>query len=142
MGSRVRATRAPAHLRAGPDRYTASAMPTYEYACRSCGHTFEIVQSMSDDTLTTCPKCEGELRKIFAPPAIAFKGSGFYATDHGKKSKPSEGSEKKPDGGDAKDTKETNDTKGVKKDTSTSGTKDGSSSGTSPAPAKKEATPS
>jgi putative FmdB family regulatory protein len=66
-------------------------MPTYEYACRSCGHTFEIVQSMSDDPLTTCPRCEGELRKVFAPPAIAFKGSGFYATDHGKKkSKPAE----------------------------------------------------
>jgi len=65
-------------------------MPTYEYACRSCGHTFEIVQSMSEDALTTCPKCEGELRKVFAPPAIAFKGSGFYATDHGKKAKPSE----------------------------------------------------
>jgi putative FmdB family regulatory protein len=139
MGSGVRATRVPAHRRGGRDRYTASAMPTYEYACRSCGHTFEIVQSMSDDTLTTCPKCEGQLRKIFAPPAIAFKGSGFYATDHGKKSKPSEGSsEKKPDG-DAKDTK---DTKAGKKDTSTSGTKDGSSSDTSSAPAKKEATPS
>jgi hypothetical protein len=95
---------------------------------------------MSDDTLTTCPKCEGELRKIFAPPAIAFKGSGFYTTDHGKNSKPSEGSsEKKPDGGDAKETK---DTKGAKSDTSTSGSKDGSSSDTSSAPAKKEATPS
>jgi putative FmdB family regulatory protein len=141
MGSRVRATRVPASRRGGRDRYTASAMPTYEYACRNCGHTFEIVQSMSDDTLTTCPKCEGELRKIFAPPAIAFKGSGFYATDHGKKSKPSEGSDKKPDGGDAKDAK---DTKAGKKDTSTSGTKDGSSSDTSsaPAPTKKEATPS
>jgi len=115
-------------------------MPTYEYACRSCGHTFEIVQSMSDDTLTTCPKCEGELRKIFAAPAIAFKGSGFYATDHGKKSKPSEGSDNKPDG----DTKDAKDTKAGKKDTATSGTKDGSSSDSSsaPAPTKKEATPS
>ena len=46
---------------------------------------FEIVQSMKDDTLTVCPECGGTLRKIFAPPAIAFKGSGFYATDHGKK---------------------------------------------------------
>ena len=48
---------------------------------------FEIVQSMKDDTLTVCPECGGTLRKIFAPPAIAFKGSGFYATDHGKKDK-------------------------------------------------------
>jgi putative FmdB family regulatory protein len=62
-------------------------MPTYEYACRACGHTFEIVQKMSDDSLTICPECGGELRKVFAPPTITFKGSGFYATDHGKKAK-------------------------------------------------------
>jgi putative FmdB family regulatory protein len=83
-------------------------MPTYEYACKSCGHTFEIVQSMKDDSLTVCPECSGELRKVFGAPAISFKGSGFYATDHGKKSKktsepakPAEGAkaaEKKSDG--------------------------------------------
>jgi putative FmdB family regulatory protein len=69
-------------------------MPTYEYACKKCGHTFEIVQSFQDDALTVCPECGGELRKVFAPPAITFKGSGFYATDHGKKSKPSGSGEK------------------------------------------------
>lgn len=73
-------------------------MPTYEYRCRDCGHTFDIVQKMSDDPLTHCPQCGGDLRKVFAPPAISFKGSGFYATDHGKKSKPSGGDPKK-DGG-------------------------------------------
>jgi putative FmdB family regulatory protein len=62
-------------------------MPTYEYACRDCGHTFDIVQSMWDEALTMCPECGGSLRKVFAPPAISFKGSGFYATDHGKRSK-------------------------------------------------------
>ena len=72
-------------------------MPTYEYRCRDCGHSFDIVQKMSDDPLTHCPKCGGELRKVFAPPAISFKGSGFYATDHGKKTKQS-GGEKKKDG--------------------------------------------
>src|SRR5688500_19380279 len=78
-------------------------MPTYEYTCRDCGHTFDIVQSMWDEPLTMCPECGGSLRKVFAPPAISFKGSGFYATDHGKKSKASaesrsdgEKSEKKP----------------------------------------------
>ncbi len=60
-------------------------MPTYEYVCKSCGHLFEIVQSMKDDPLTECLECGGELRKVFAPPAISFKGSGFYATDHRKK---------------------------------------------------------
>jgi len=62
-------------------------MPTYEYTCRACGHTFDIVQPMSDEPLTTCPECGGVLRKVFGAPAISFKGSGFYATDHGKKSR-------------------------------------------------------
>ena len=65
-------------------------MPTYEYTCRDCGHTFDIVQSMLDEPLTMCPECGGSLRKVFAPPAISFKGSGFYATDHGKKAKRAE----------------------------------------------------
>ena len=60
-------------------------MPTYEYTCKDCGHTFDIVQSMRDDALTVCPVCGGELRKVFHAAAIAFKGSGFYATDNRKK---------------------------------------------------------
>jgi putative FmdB family regulatory protein len=60
-------------------------MPTYQYLCRDCDHEFEAVQSMRDDPLTVCPSCGGRLRKVYAPPAISFKGSGFYATDHGKR---------------------------------------------------------
>src|SRR5438132_6827430 len=60
-------------------------MPTYEYVCRSCGHRFDIVQSMTEPPLTVCPECGGELRKVFTPPAISFKGSGFYRTDHAQK---------------------------------------------------------
>lgn len=60
-------------------------MPTYQYLCRDCDHEFEAVQSMRDDPLTVCPSCGGTLRKVYAPPAISFKGSGFYATDHGKR---------------------------------------------------------
>lgn len=56
-------------------------MPTYAYACTSCEHHFEIVQSFTDDTLTVCPKCEGRLRKLFNTVGIVFKGSGFYRTD-------------------------------------------------------------
>ena len=56
-------------------------MPTYEYACKSCGEHLEIVQSFKDDELTTCPSCEGPLRKVFGSIGIAFKGSGFYKTD-------------------------------------------------------------
>jgi putative FmdB family regulatory protein len=62
-------------------------VPTYEYTCRDCGHTFDVVQKMTDEALTVCPECGGPLRKVFAVPAISFKGSGFYATDHGKKAK-------------------------------------------------------
>lgn len=56
-------------------------MPTYEYACRSCGTHIEVVQSFSDDPLTTCEACGGSLRKVIHPSGILFKGSGFYSTD-------------------------------------------------------------
>jgi len=56
-------------------------MPTYEYACKSCGEHLEVVQSFKDDALTTCPACGGSLRKVFGSIGIAFKGSGFYKTD-------------------------------------------------------------
>ncbi|MEY2569087.1 MAG: hypothetical protein QOE35_3616 [Actinomycetota bacterium] len=56
-------------------------MPTYEYACKACGEHLEVVQSFKDDPLKECPNCGGELRKVFAPIGIAFKGSGFYKTD-------------------------------------------------------------
>ncbi|NAZ75635.1 FmdB family transcriptional regulator [Kineococcus sp. T13] len=56
-------------------------MPTYAYACQSCGHSFEIRQSFSDDALTTCPECSGQLRKLFNNVGIVFKGSGFYRND-------------------------------------------------------------
>ncbi len=56
-------------------------MPTYEYRCRSCGHQFETQQSITEDALTECPECGGDLRKLFSPVGISFKGSGFYAND-------------------------------------------------------------
>jgi putative FmdB family regulatory protein len=57
-------------------------MPTYGYRCGSCGHQFEISQKMSDEPLTTCPKCQGKLSKVLYPVGISFKGSGFYTTDY------------------------------------------------------------
>lgn len=56
-------------------------MPTYEYACKSCGHHLEVVQSFKDSALTECPNCGGPLRKVFGNIGITFKGSGFYKTD-------------------------------------------------------------
>lgn len=56
-------------------------MPTYQYRCRDCGEDLEVVQSFTDDALTTCPACGGSLRKVFSAVGISFKGSGFYAND-------------------------------------------------------------
>ena len=58
-------------------------MPTYTYRCQSCGIEFEKVQKFSDKPLTRCPECRtGAVRRVPQPPAIVFKGSGWYATDH------------------------------------------------------------
>jgi putative FmdB family regulatory protein len=71
-------------------------VPTYQYACRACGEELEAVQSFSDASLTECPQCGGELRKVFSAVGVVFKGSGFYKTDSRKTGSSSEGgSEKK-----------------------------------------------
>jgi putative FmdB family regulatory protein len=64
-------------------------VPTYQYACTDCDHAFEQVQSFTEDSLTTCPQCEGRLRKVFNAVGVVFKGSGFYRTDSRKDSKSS-----------------------------------------------------
>jgi putative FmdB family regulatory protein len=68
-------------------------VPTYEYACTACDERLEVVQKFTDATLTECPVCGGQLRKVFSPVGVVFKGSGFYKTDsrgsskHGSSSK-------------------------------------------------------
>lgn len=57
-------------------------MPTYEYACRACEHRFEIWQKITDDPLTVCPQCGGEIHRVLFPTGIVFKGHGFYKTDY------------------------------------------------------------
>ena len=57
-------------------------MPIYEYQCKECSERHEIIQKFSDAPLTHCPKCGGEMKKLFSSPAIQFKGSGFYKTDY------------------------------------------------------------
>ncbi|MBU0611634.1 MAG: hypothetical protein KKI08_27395 [Armatimonadetes bacterium] len=66
-------------------------MPTYEYECLKCGHTFELMQSFSDAPATKCTECNGKVKKLFSPPAIIFKGSGFHCNDYkgNGRSKPS-----------------------------------------------------
>jgi len=56
-------------------------MPTYAYACKTCGHRFDAVQSFAEPTLTECPECGGELRKEYGSIGVTFNGSGFYRTD-------------------------------------------------------------
>jgi putative FmdB family regulatory protein len=83
-------------------------MPTYEYACKKCGEHLEVVQSFKDDPLTVCPTCGGELRKVFSPIGIAFKGSGFYKTDsRPSKSKTASKSEKSESKTESKPEKKT-----------------------------------
>ncbi len=62
-------------------------MPTYQYACTDCDHRFEQVQSFTDASLTTCPVCSGQLRKVYGSVGVVFKGSGFYRTDSREKVK-------------------------------------------------------
>ncbi len=57
-------------------------MPTYEYLCRGCSHRFETWQKMTEDPLTICPECGGDIRRVLFPAGVVFKGSGFYKTDH------------------------------------------------------------
>jgi putative FmdB family regulatory protein len=59
------------------------AMPIYEYRCDN-GHTFEVMQRMTDDPVASCQTCEAPVRRVFHPVAVHFKGSGFYNTDYGK----------------------------------------------------------
>ena len=59
-------------------------MPIYEYRCER-GHTFEVMQRMTDDPLTVCEEHGTPVQRVFHPVAVHFKGSGFYNTDYGKK---------------------------------------------------------
>jgi putative FmdB family regulatory protein len=67
-------------------------MPTYEYRCQN-GHTFEVVQRMSDDPVETCEVCDAPVERVFHPIAVHFKGSGFYTTDYAKKAKEGSGTD-------------------------------------------------
>jgi len=82
-------------------------VPTYEYRCAECGHTFEVVQRFSDPPVTTCERCHGPVEKVLQPVAIHFRGSGFYTTDYKRSpaaTRPSGGDDssgKKPGGGES-----------------------------------------
>lgn len=59
-------------------------MPTYQYACKQCGHHFELFQRFSDEPVTRCPQCAGAVFRVIHPVGVIFKGPGFYVTDNGR----------------------------------------------------------
>jgi putative FmdB family regulatory protein len=67
-------------------------MPIYEYRCEQ-GHTFEVMQRMSDDPVQVCETCEAPVARVFHPPSVHFKGSGFYNTDYGTRKRNRESSD-------------------------------------------------
>jgi putative FmdB family regulatory protein len=98
-------------------------MPTYEYECTKCGHTFEAFQRMSDAPLSSCPQCRGGVRRLIGGGmAVIFKGSGFYTTDYKKGSALTggNGKDKAKDAGVEKKAEKAGDTTPVK--TADSGT--------------------
>jgi putative FmdB family regulatory protein len=102
-------------------------MPIYEYRCER-GHTFEVLQRMTEDPLTVCEEHGTPVHRVFHPVAVHFKGSGFYNTDYGKKKKSAASSDGKADsdsgststtGGDYK--KKDSDSSGASSSTKPSG---------------------
>jgi putative FmdB family regulatory protein len=65
------------------------AMPIYEYRCAD-GHEFEVIQRFSDDPLDACEVCGKPAARVYHPPAVHFKGSGFYNTDYGTRKRAKE----------------------------------------------------
>lgn len=63
-------------------------MPLYEYKCLTCGTSLEVLQKVNEPRLKKCPKCGGLLKKVLSPPALQFKGSGWYITDYAQNEKP------------------------------------------------------
>ena len=95
-------------------------MPIYEYRCKK-GHTFEVLQRMSDDPIDKCEVCGAPVQRVFHPIAVHFKGSGFYNTDYGKQKRAGGGgsdgdsssssSSSNDGGGDSKPKKDSSDSK-------------------------------
>jgi putative FmdB family regulatory protein len=103
-------------------------MPTYEYACLSCGRHFEVHQSFSDEPLRECEVCGGPLRRVFHPVGIVLKGSGFYSTDNRSSSR--RGSESKKETASSESTSEKkSEAKPEKKSESKTPSSDSSGSG-------------
>ena len=96
-------------------------MPIYEYRCER-GHTFEVMQRMSDEPLTNCNTCDATVQRVFHPVAVHFKGSGFYNTDYGKQRRGGSSS------GESTETKSSDSKTETKSESKSSSSSDSSSS--------------
>ncbi|MEU6969190.1 FmdB family zinc ribbon protein [Kitasatospora aureofaciens] len=105
-------------------------MPTYQYQCTECGNGLEAVQKFTDEALTTCPDCQGRLRKVFSAVGVVFKGSGFYRTDSRSSSSSSVGSS-----AGSSTSSSTSGSSSASGPSSSSSASNSSSSSSSPAPA-------
>ncbi len=112
-------------------------MPLYEYRCKNCGHQFEKIQSFSAPEEKECPVCQGPVEKLLSASAIQFKGSGWYATDYGGKSK-SGGSMKASADGEGKSSDSKSEKKPSEKSSSSSSDSGGSSSAASSSTSKSD----
>jgi putative FmdB family regulatory protein len=98
-------------------------MPIYEYRCEN-GHTFEVLQKMTDDPVSVCTTCDAPVQRVFHPVAVHFKGKGFYNTDYGTKRRNRELERSGKSGSDSSDS------------SSSSSSSDSSSSGSGDSKAK------
>ena len=73
-------------------------MPIYEYKCTECNEHFEVMQKITDDPLTTCSSCGGELKKLITSTSFVLKGSGWYVTDYPSSERKKAMEDKKPAG--------------------------------------------
>lgn len=97
-------------------------MPLYEYECTKCHKRTEKIEHVSGPHLRKCPQCGGKVEPVLSPPAIQFKGAGWYVTDYaGKKSSESE-SKPSSEGKSAEASKESS--KDTPKETGTKDTKE------------------
>src|SRR5919112_5431797 len=103
-------------------------MPIYEYRCDN-GHTFEVMQRMTDDPVSVCSTCDAPVQRVFHPVAVHFKGKGFYNTDYGTKRRQRELERSGKSDGDKKDS--SSGASSSSSDSSTSGSDSGSSSASS-----------
>ena len=118
-------------------------MPIYEYLCSHCQHRFEVRQKVNDAPVSNCVRCGKPVTKLISPPAIVFKGSGWYVTDYSDKLKPPASSESadKPADGQKKDASSKPGETPAPATTGSAGTTAGTASSPGPAPGT-PATPS